>query len=60
MSAVIFKCPVTGKNLNSGLETDEGSLGGMGLPMRVRCPHCGTDHVFQTHDAKLRDTKISA
>jgi hypothetical protein len=60
MAAVLFRCPVSGKNIDAHLEMDENSLRGLNTPILVRCPQCGKDHFFQMHEAKLRDKKLSA
>ena len=45
MAALTFSCPLTGRAISSGVETDETSLARVRLvSIRVRCPHCGTQH----------------
>ncbi len=51
MAALIFTCPKTGRPIDSGIETDRGSLSNVqSVRIRVRCPHCWEDH-----DRRIRD-----
>lgn len=56
MSHVIFKCPNTGKDIFTGIETDAESL--VQIPntlMTSRCPHCGLEHKLWKREARLDD-----
>jgi hypothetical protein len=45
MAALTFSCPLTGRAIQSGVETDPTSLSRVRLvSIRVRCPHCGSQH----------------
>jgi len=58
MATLLFNCPVTGKTINSHLDTDEHSLEGLNTLITVHCPHCDKAHTFQMHEARLRDKRL--
>jgi hypothetical protein len=57
VGVLLIKCPVTGKEFSTGIETDEQSL--ELIPDTVAqsaCPHCGNDHAWSKFDARLSET----
>jgi hypothetical protein len=45
MGVVRTKCPVTGRAIDTGIETDKESFGRFpSFIGRVFCPHCKTEH----------------
>ena len=60
MSAVLFRCPSTGKSLDVGLESDEESLKQIANEhVTVKCPFCEGTHTFQMKEARLRDYRLA-
>lgn len=54
MAMVKIKCPVTGKDVPTGIEMDLQSFSSVTLTNnRVRCPHCGEMHTWSKSDAFL-------
>ena len=56
MGVLLIRCPVTGKEFSTGIETDAQSL--ELIPDTVAqslCPHCGNDHAWSKFDAWLRE-----
>ena len=54
MSALIFACPLTGRTIDPGIDTDEKTLRQMRTAaFRLRCPHCANDHDLQVADGTL-------
>jgi hypothetical protein len=56
VAALLIKCPVTGKEFSTGIETDRHSL--ELIPDTVaqsQCPHCGNDHAWSKFDARLSE-----
>ena len=54
LGTVMVKCPVTGRELSTGVEMDTASF--QGLPTgtcQMKCPVCGADHTWSTRDAWL-------
>ena len=54
MSTIWIKCPATGRNASTGIETSIESFST--LPDRFRevpCPACGMRHLWYKHDAWL-------
>ena len=48
MPAIFFICPVTGREVPSGIETDEHSFDSMtAQKITLLCPHCGKSHNWQ-------------
>ena len=61
MSAVLFRCPKTGKSLDIGLETDAESIAALGSQIvKLDCQFCGEHHVFEMKDARLRDYRLAS
>jgi hypothetical protein len=54
MGALTFACPETGKDIETGIETDQDTLKRVQeVNMRVRCRHCGREHAFQVEDGHI-------
>lgn len=54
MGALTFRCPRTGKTIETGIETDQYTLIAVRtISMRMRCEHCSCEHAFQVEDGYL-------
>ena len=56
VGVLLIKCPVTGREFSTGIETDEQSL--ELIPDTVAqspCPHCGNHHAWSKFDARLSE-----
>jgi hypothetical protein len=56
VGVLMIRCPITGKEFSTGIETDEHSLDL--IPETVTwslCPHCGREHSWSKHDARLSE-----
>lgn len=54
MNAISIFCPVTGRNVDSGVETDWSTFFRLRpLRMRVRCPECGGSHEIPVREGYL-------
>jgi hypothetical protein len=54
MSAMMIRCPLTGRAVSTGIETELSVF--MRLPAvesRLRCPACGEEHVWTRLEAWL-------
>ena len=61
MSALVFTCPSTGRDIISGINTDLESLSHVRqLPVSLFCPNCGKVHRLVAKDGRLADTLLSA
>jgi len=59
MSALIFTCPFTGRDIVSGINTDLASLSHVRqLPVSLFCPNCGKVHRLAAKDGRLTDTLV--
>jgi hypothetical protein len=57
MSALIFTCPQTSRDIMSGINTDLASLSQVQqLPVSLFCPHCGKVHRLCAKDGRLADS----
>jgi hypothetical protein len=57
MSALVFTCPFTGRDIVSGINTDMESLSHVQqLPVSLFCPHCGHVHRLVAKDGRLTNT----
>ncbi len=57
----MIRCPVTGREFSTGIETDQRSLDL--IPETVTqslCPHCGTHHAWSKLDARLCESGAPA
>jgi len=56
MCTVMVKCPSTGNPIPTGIETDRATFDKLpNVLSHSRCPHCGLEHPWWTHDAWLSD-----
>lgn len=56
MCTMMVECPNTGKPISTGIETDRATFDKLpDVPSLARCPHCGVEHSWRTHDAWLSD-----
>ena len=56
MGVLIIKCPVTGRELSTGVQIDADSFARMpNAVASARCPHCRSEHSWRPRDAKLVD-----
>lgn len=57
MGRLVFKCPQTGKDFDSGFQagSSEVKLLPAGAKFRVRCEICGDLHEFRFADARVKD-----
>ena len=57
MGALTFSCPVTGQEIEPGLDIAEtnpsGESGPRFVALNVRCPHCGEHHELKIGDGTL-------
>jgi len=54
MSAVMIKCPVTGKAVSTAIETEASSFRRLPkVAAHMRCPACGRDHEWTVSSAWL-------
>jgi len=59
MAVLTFSCPMTGRAIPSGIETDENTLSRIrGLSIRVRCPHCGRHHAVRMAQGYLASAPL--
>ena len=59
MSALVFTCPSTGRDIISGINTDLESLSHVRqLPVSLFCPNCGKVHRLVAKDGRLADTPV--
>lgn len=60
MGTIIVRCPVTGLEYGTSIEMDEASFRRLpDIKMKSRCPHCGADHVWHLHEARLSSEKLA-
>jgi endogenous inhibitor of DNA gyrase (YacG/DUF329 family) len=54
MEHLIFVCPTTGRQVDSGVESEIGTLLRIrNETVRVHCPECGQSHEWRVRDAFL-------
>ena len=52
MSFLKYRCPTTHVEVESSIETDDGTLKKMRkMSLAVWCPHCGTSHRIRADEA---------
>jgi hypothetical protein len=60
VSALMIRCPQTGRAIFTGTETDETSLNkSPDMPTHTRCPACGREHMWWKRDAWLEASPAS-
>lgn len=61
MATLTFECPNTRRPINSGIETDESTLGSVRpVQFRLHCPHCRCYHDLALHCGRLSDNWLPA
>jgi hypothetical protein len=61
MGMVMIRCPNTGKEVATGIETDAASFAHVrDVLVRSPCPYCGLEHVWWTREAWLSEPSASA
>jgi hypothetical protein len=56
MGVLVIKCPVSGREFSTGIQTDADSLARMRNEVSsARCPYCLTQHSWRPLDARLVD-----
>ena len=57
MGCVMITCPVTGKPVSTGIDTELATLQ-QAIPFRssIRCPACGAEHSWSGSDAWICET----
>ena len=53
MPTVLFNCPATGREVPSGIETDDYSFESMAQELTLLCPHCGELHTWQMREGHI-------
>jgi hypothetical protein len=54
MGVLVFRCPLTGEAITSGIQTDPESLERVRfLPVKLFCPTCRTVHVLRAQDGHI-------
>jgi len=54
MSSVMIRCPVTGRDVSTAIETEPSVFHKLPkVACRMRCPACGEDHVWSVNCAWL-------
>lgn len=55
MPEVLIRCPVTGKDVHTGIALQADVLLHSHIdPLPVACPHCGQQHAWRQQDAYLQ------
>jgi hypothetical protein len=55
MSEVLIRCPLTGKDVPTGIMLDDEAFLNVNLQDKeAHCPHCGLQHHWNQADAYLR------
>jgi hypothetical protein len=61
MSMVVIRCPSTGQQVFTGIETNAASVNLIPpINTRLSCPRCGDTHVWSILDAELVDGDLSS
>jgi len=51
MGELVFLCPKSAREIETGIKTDAASLArSRGKVMRIQCPHCDAMHAFKIAD----------
>ena len=60
MGSLMVRCPRTGQDFSSGIETDRLSFELMpAFRATIRCPLCGVDHDWSKIDAWVREGELA-
>ena len=58
MSAVMIRCPVTGRPISTQIETEPSIFGILPqVEAHTLCPACGQDHAWTRRDAWLQESQ---
>lgn len=61
MATLTFECPNTRRPINSGIETDESTIGAVRpMQLRLRCSHCCRYHDLALHGGRLSEDWLPA
>ena len=61
MAMVVIRCPATGHQVFTGIETSAASVNLIPpINTRMSCPRCGDTHVWSILDAELVDGDLEA
>ncbi|MBX9828082.1 MAG: hypothetical protein K2Y27_24200 [Xanthobacteraceae bacterium] len=56
MWKILTPCDVTGRMIDTGIEIDKSSFARLpSFVGRIGCPHCGGEHEWSKHTAKVVD-----
>ena len=56
MGVLVIKCPNTGRDVSTGIQTDASTFARMpNEVLETRCPHCRTKHSWRPRDAMFVD-----
>ena len=56
MGVLLLRCPHTGRDLATGIQTDAETFSRMPQVLtQTRCPHCGSVHFWLPREAKFAD-----
>jgi hypothetical protein len=59
MTALMIRCPQTGRTIYTGIETDQVSLDkAPDVPMHTRCPECGREHMWWKREAWFQNGPV--
>jgi hypothetical protein len=59
MATIFTTCPITGREISTGIDTDAPTLATMPeVITRIVCPVCGQTHNWSRHNAVLRERKV--
>jgi hypothetical protein len=59
MSMLMIRCPRTGQDIPTGIETDADSFKQIpDVLVYTLCPHCGTDHAWRRDEAWLDGASV--
>jgi hypothetical protein len=58
MGIVMIRCPNTGRDISTGIDTDQASFDRLpDVLSHSRCPVCGLEHSWWKREARLADLK---
>jgi hypothetical protein len=56
MGILLIKCPATGRSFTTGIQAEPDTVGNLPQVLnRSKCPHCGAEHLWWTHEGFLAD-----
>jgi hypothetical protein len=60
MPRVVARCPITGQDIDVGIETDESSFARIPhFVGQIFCPHCSAEHEWSKDRARVIEHKSS-